>query len=68
MINLKEYENVFTMLRNWESYILNSFDVSYSNGFTEGINNSIKVIKRVGFGYRNWIAYNKSDRKNKVMV
>lgn len=54
VINLKEYKNVFTMLHNWERYILNSFDVSYSNGFTEGINNSIKVIKRVGFGYRNF--------------
>lgn len=59
VINLKEYENVFTMLRNWESYILNSFDVSYSNGFTEGINNSIKVIKRVGFGYRNFDNFRK---------
>ena len=26
----------------------------YSNGFTEGINNKIKVIKRIGFGYKNF--------------
>ena len=29
-------------------------DESYSNGYTEGLNNLIKVIKRVGFGYRNF--------------
>ena len=36
-------------------YIVNSFiDEKYSNGFTEGINNKIKVIKRNGFGYRSF--------------
>lgn len=33
----------------------NSFiDKRFSNGFTEGLNNKIKVIKRVGFGYKNF--------------
>lgn len=54
VIELKEFDSCFSMLRNWETYILNAFDCKYSNGFTEGINNSIKVIKRVGFGYRNF--------------
>ncbi len=54
VIDLQEYKSCATMLRNWEKYILASFDVSYSNGFTEGINNSIKVLKRVGFGYRSF--------------
>ena len=48
-----------TMLRNWEDYILNSFEYKYSNGYTEGTNNSIKVIKRVGFGYRNFDNFRK---------
>ena len=26
----------------------------YSNGYTEGINNKIKVIKRIAFGYKNF--------------
>ncbi|WP_337543456.1 transposase, partial [Acidaminococcus timonensis] len=26
----------------------------YSNGFTEGMNNKIKVLKRVAFGFRNF--------------
>ena len=34
--------------------ILNSFDCVYTNGFTEGCNNRIKVIKRVSFGIRNF--------------
>jgi len=33
---------------------LNSFDVPYTNGFTEGVNNKIKVIKRNAYGIRNF--------------
>ena len=29
-------------------------DERFSNGFTEGLNNKIKVIKRVAFGYKNF--------------
>lgn len=36
-------------------YIVNLFIESrYFNGFTEGINNKIKVIKRNAFGYKNF--------------
>lgn len=52
--NLKEFEACLTMLRNWAVYILNAYDCSFTNGFTEGTNNSIKVIKRNAFGYRNF--------------
>ena len=42
-------------IENWLPYIVNSFiDKRLSNGFTEGINNKIKVIKRVAFGYKNF--------------
>ena len=51
---LKEYKPLITVIKNWASYILNAYDYKYSNGFTEGINNKIKVLKRVGFGYRNF--------------
>ena len=34
--------------------INNSFNYDYSNGPIEGINNFIKVLKRVAFGYRNF--------------
>ena len=52
--DLPEFSACLTMLQNWEPYILNAFDCPYSNGFTEGCNNTIKVIKRVAFGYRNF--------------
>ena len=51
---LKEFNACLTMLGNWSKYILNAFDCPYTNGFTEGTNNAIKVIKRNAFGYRNF--------------
>ena len=42
-------------IENWMPYIVNSFiDKRFTNGFTEGLNNKIKVIKRVGYGYKNF--------------
>lgn len=52
--DIPEFEPVLTMLKNWEPYILNSFDCPYSNGFTEGCNNRIKALKRTAFGYRSF--------------
>ena len=51
---LPEFAVCLTMLKNWEPFILNSFDCTYSNGFTEGVNNKIKVLKRIAFGYRSF--------------
>ena len=42
-----------TML-NWLTGILNSFSLPITNGFTEGCNNKIKVLKRNAYGYRNF--------------
>lgn len=42
-----------TMIR-WVEGITNSFDFPYTNGFTEGINNKIKVLKRNAYGYKNF--------------
>ena len=52
--DIPEFKACLTMLQNWEKYILNAFDCPYSNGFTEGCNNTIKVIKRVAYGYRSF--------------
>lgn len=41
-------------MRNWINGITNAFDCSYTNGFTEGCNNKIKVLKRNAYGYRNF--------------
>lgn len=41
-------------LRKYMKYIKNTMDTSITNGLIEGINNKIKVIKRIAFGYRNF--------------
>jgi transposase len=56
---LPEYKACITMLTNWKDYILNIFEHPYSNGYTEGINNKIKVLKRIAFGYRNFDNFRK---------
>lgn len=40
-------------LRNWWDEILRYFQARVTNGFAEGINNHLKLIKRRGFGYTN---------------
>lgn len=52
--NIPEFNALLSILQNWEKYILNAFDCPYSNGFTEGCNNTIKVLKRVAYGYRSF--------------
>ena len=47
------FRALFPMLRDWRQEILNYFDHRYTNGFVEGKNNRIKVIKRTAYGYRN---------------
>ena len=52
--NLPEFQACTTTFINWSEEILNSFEYPYTNGFTEGVNNKIKVIKRNAFGVRNF--------------
>ena len=57
---IEEFIDASQTIENWLEYIVNSFiDERYSNGFTEGINNKIKVIKRNGFGYKNFEFFRK---------
>ena len=52
---IEEMIDASNTIENWLVYIVNSFiDEKLSNGYTEGLNNKIKVIKRVGFGYKNF--------------
>jgi transposase len=52
---IEEMIEASNTIENWIDYIVNSFiNEKYTNGFTEGTNNKIKVIKRVGFGYKNF--------------
>lgn len=52
---IEEMKEASETIDNWLEHITYSFiDKRFSNGFTEGLNNKIKVIKRVGFGYKNF--------------
>lgn len=53
--NIPEFITASNTIKNWLEYIVNSFiDKDFTNGFTEGLNNKIKVIKRISFGYKNF--------------
>ena len=41
-------------LKVFKHYIYNTFDNPYHNGFIEGNNNFIKVLKRIAFGFRSF--------------
>lgn len=41
-------------LKSYREYIVNTMNTDYTNGVIEGINNKIKVIKRIAFGYRSF--------------
>ena len=42
------------VLDHWREEILNYFMLPYTNGFTEGMNNKIKTLKRQAYGFRNF--------------
>lgn len=50
----QSFKKKFNIFRRYELGITNAFNLTLSNGVTEGINNKIKLIKRVAFGYRNF--------------
>lgn len=52
--NFPRFISVAQTMINWQKGILNSFTTPYTNGFTEGANNKIKVLKRNAYGYRNF--------------
>lgn len=49
-----EFADLARTVRAWEPGLLAHFDSGATNGPTEGITNLIKVVKRQGFGYRNF--------------
>lgn len=52
---IEEFIEASNTIENWLEYICNTFiDKKLTNGYTEGMNNKIKVIKRVGFGYKDF--------------
>ena len=60
--NLTEFKKCSNTYINWQTGIFNTFDYNYTNGFTEGCNNKIKVLKRNAYGYRNFNRF-----RNRIM-
>ncbi len=56
---LIDYNKCAQTLQHWAKPILNTFDYPFTNGFTEGCNNKIKVLKRNAYGYRNFERFRK---------
>lgn len=56
---LKDFKDCAATLQHWSTSILNTFDYPYTNGFTEGCSNKIKVLKRNAYGYRNFERFRK---------
>ncbi len=49
-----ELQTAFQTFKTYTSYIYNTLTTPYTNGPIAGINNKIKVIKRIAFGYRSF--------------
>lgn len=53
--NVSEYmKKTLKTYRKFKSFIIHSLNYDYNNGLIEGINNLIKCIKRIAFGYRSF--------------
>lgn len=50
-------------VKKYKEYIINMMNCNYTNGLIEGINNKIKVIKRISFGFRSFAHF-----KNRILI
>ncbi|MEG1313883.1 MAG: ISL3 family transposase [Bacilli bacterium] len=51
------FRTKFKVFHKFSQGVNNAFKYDYSNGFLEGTNNKIKVIKRIAYGYRNFLLF-----------
>ena len=58
-----EMKKALRTILKYRTYIENSMKYEYSNGPIEGINNYIKVLKRVAFGYRSFYHF-----RNRILI
>ncbi len=54
---VEEIRSAACTIRHWRNYIQNSWKYGKSNGLSEGLNNKIKVLKRVSFGLHSFDAF-----------
>ena len=48
--DIPEFKTLAKTMLAWRSEILAYFLYPYTNGFTEGTNTKIKLLKRIGYG------------------
>lgn len=53
----EHYQPVFTTFKKYRTEIKRALRVPYSNGPIECLNNHIKVLKRIAYGFRNFQNY-----------
>ena len=53
-LSVPEFKHCITTFTNWSTEIANIVGENVSNGFIEGSNNKIKVLKRISFGFQNF--------------
>ena len=51
---MPEFAKCKRTIENWDKQVLRAFSMHYSNGYTEGCNNKIKVLKRNCYGVKNF--------------
>ena len=59
----KHLNKFLNTLSNWKDSILNYFIYRVTTSVIEGINNSIKTVKRMGYGFRNFANF-----KQRVLI
>ena len=57
--NLKQFNKLTEMIYRWYNPIKKGFETELTNGYTEGMNNKIKVLKRVSFGVQRFDRFRK---------
>ena len=62
-IKNKYLDKFLYMLNDWKAYVLNYFTHRFTTSIIEGINNSIKTVKRMGYGFRNFANF-----KERVLI
>ena len=62
-IKNKYLDKFLYMLNTWKAYVLNYFTHRFTTSIIEGINNSIKTVKRMGYGFRNFANF-----KHRVLI
>lgn len=58
-LGIKQAEKLKQTTISWKNEIINIVKYNITNGFVEGNNNKIKVIKRTSYGFRNYDNFRK---------